>query len=119
MKGLLSILAGMVFLLALGTIYAADDTMQLNYDEIDKMILDQNLQKYNQSREVNEMPAEPGAGGSAAGGSGAPILKDDSSEKPAQAPAEKMAPDPYDSSGRGTDDSYKVIEKHDQDIYRY
>ena len=119
MKGLLSILAGMVFLLALGTTYAADDTMQLNYDEIDKMILDQDLQKYNQDREVTRMPAEPGAGGSAAGGSGEPILKDDSAEKLGPpAPEESIIPAPYDR-GRGMDDPYKDLEKRDQDIYRY
>lgn len=118
MKGLLSILASMVFLLALGTIYAADDTMQLNYDEIDKMILDRDLQKYNQDREVNQMPAKPEAGGSAAGGSGEPILKDDSAEKLGPAPEESITPAPHDR-GRGMDDPYKDIEKYDQDIYRY
>jgi hypothetical protein len=119
MKGLLSILAGMVFLLALGTIYAADDTMQLNYDEIDKMILDRDLQKYNQDREVNQMQAEPGAGGSAAGGSGESTLKDDSAEKAGPAPEESITPDPYDGSRRGKDDPYNDIEKYDHDIYRY
>jgi hypothetical protein len=119
MKRSLFFLAGMVFILAFGMAYAADDVIQWNYDKVDKMILDQDLQKYNQDREVTRIPAEPGAGGSAAGGSGEPILKEDSSEKPAQAPVENMTPDPYDRSGGGMDDPYRVFEKHDQDTYRY
>ena len=113
----LSLLGGMVFLLAFGTAYA-DDTTQLNYDKVDKMMQDQNLQKNNQDQNqgtVNQMPA-PKVKGSGAGGSGEPALKDNTSESPA--PLKNMT-DPYDSSGHGKKDPYKDMEKYEGDTYRY
>ena len=117
MKRLLSLLGGMVFLLAFGMAYA-DDTMQLNYDKVDKMMLDQNLQKNSQDQNqgtVSQTPV-PKVKGSGAGGSGEPALKNDTSESPA--PLKNMT-DPYDSSGRGKEDPYKPMEKYEGDTYRY
>ena len=120
MKRSLSLLAGMVFLLAFGMAHA-DDTMQWNYDKGDKMILDQDLQKYDRDQNqgtVNQMPA-PDAKGSGAGGSGEPIVKEDSSEKPVQAQEENLTPDPSDNSGRGKEEPYKDREGYDHGTYRY
>jgi hypothetical protein len=117
MKKALSLLAGMVFVFAVGTAYA-DDVMP--WDSDDKIFREEDLLKYNQNQgTVNQMPAKPGEGGSAAGGSGESdsIWKGDTYEKPA--PVEKNTIDPYDEIGRGMDDPYKVLEEKNQDIYRY
>jgi hypothetical protein len=74
MKKVLSLLAGMVFVLAFGPAYA-DDMMQESKETGEKMIRDQDLQKYEQDQEkstVTQMPSVPGEGGSAAGGTGEP-----------------------------------------------
>lgn len=123
MKRLLSLFAGMTFLLASGTAYA-DDTMGKN-DNGDRMIQNQDLLKYDLDKypdldqgqgTVNLTPAKPGEGGSAPGGSGEePALKDDTG---IPAPAEKTSQDPYDSE-RGKDDPYKAMDKNEQNTSRY
>jgi hypothetical protein len=135
MKKLLSLLGGLVLALAFGTAYAddmkpvsndkSDNTMQWNYDNGDKMILDEDLWKYDEDHNkgtVNQMPAKPGAGGSATGGSGESGSKaNDKTYKPAQGPLvplEKDFTEPYDN-GRSGDDPYKPMEKYDGDTYRY
>jgi hypothetical protein len=103
-KKVLSLLAGMVFVLAVGMAYA-DDVIPGNKDTGDKMIRDEDLQKYNldQSQStVNQMPSVPGAEGSAPGG----IRDSDTVTKPSD-------------TGPGIKDQYKVQEKKDQDNYRY
>ena len=126
----------MVFVLAFGTAYAddvkplnddkRDNTMQWNNDNGDKMILDEDLWKYEQDLNrgtVNQMPAKPGAGGSGAGGIGESGTKgnDNTYDKLAPAPLaplEKDFTEPYDN-GRSGDDPYKPMEKYDGDTYRY
>jgi len=136
MKRLLSLLTGLVIVLAFGMAYA-DDTMQWNYDHRknndqwnndkgDKLILDQDLLKYDQDQKqgtIDQMPAKPGAGGSGAGGTGESesTRKGNTYEKPAPAPLdqlEKNFTEPYDN-GRSGEDPYKPMEKYDGDTYRY
>ena len=135
MKRLLSLVMGMVFVLALGTAYGSD-TMQWNDDQknsgqgntdkSDKLILDQDLLKYNQDRNegaIDRMPAKPGAGGSGAGGTGESDAhrKDSTYEKTVPdpfGPLDKNFTEPY-GSGRSGDDPYKPMEKLDGDTYRY
>ena len=117
MKKVLSLLAGIAFVLAFGMAYA-DDAMPGSKDTGDKMIRDEDLQKYNKDQSqstVNQMPAKPDAEGSAAGGSENPgsTPKDDTYEKPA--PAEKDTTKPADT-GPGMKDPSQ--EKNDQDTYR-
>jgi len=119
MKKVLSLLAGMVLVLAVGMAYA-DDMMPVNKDTGDKMIHDEDLQKYDKDQDkstVNQMPPVPGAEGSAPGGSGSPgsNQKDDTYEKPA--PADQGTTNPSDT-GPGMKDPSKDQEKKDQDTYR-
>ena len=99
MKKVLSLLAGMVLVLAVGMAYA-DDMMPGNKDTGDKMIHDEDLQKYNQDQSkstVNQMPSVPGAEGSAPGG----IRDSDTVTRPSD-------------TGAGMKNPSK-----DQDTYRY
>jgi hypothetical protein len=112
-KKVLSLLSGMVFVLAVGMAYA--DDMMPGKGTGEKMIHDEDLQKYDQDRgqsTVNQMPSVPGAEGSAPGGSGDSDSKqmDDTYEKPA--PADQGKSNPPDT-GRSMEDRYK-----DQDTYR-
>ena len=136
MKRLFSILTGLVIVFALGIAYADDMTpstgdqktndTQWNNDQGDKMILDQDLWKYNQDQKegtIYQMPAKPDAGGSGAGGIGESDSsgKDNTYEKSAPAPQDKLEnnyPEPYDK-GRSGEDPYKTMEKNDGDTYRY
>lgn len=127
MKKYLALLAGVVFVLAWGTVYA-EEMMPANKDSSDNLILDQDILKYNQDQNqntINPMPAEPGAGGSAAGGTGGPgsDQKGKTYEKPAQAPVDPLEKnlnfnEPYDN-GRSGKDPYKPMENYDGDTYRY
>ena len=114
----------MAIVLGFGMAYA-EDMIPGNKDTGEKMIRNEDLEKYNQDQSkstVNQMPSRPGAEGSAAGGSGESdsTLKDDTSDKPAPLDRlEKNFPEPYDRGRGGKEDPYKDIEKHDGDTYRY
>jgi hypothetical protein len=93
MKKLLSLFAGMVFILAFGMAYA--DELQPGYGYTsDKMIRDEDIQKYDQDMgpgTTNQMPALPEVRGSAPGG----VSGEDTYDKPA--PVEKDTTKPSDS----------------------
>ncbi len=115
MKKFLSLLAGMVFVLAFGTAYA-DDMTPATKDTGDKMTRDDDLQKYYQDQgqgTVNQIPAVTDEKGSGAGGRGESdsTWKSDTTEKPA--PVEKDTTNPSDS-GRGMGDPSRS-----HDTYRY
>jgi hypothetical protein len=70
MKKILSVVLGMGLVLSLGMAYGEEGTGGIVYPS-EKMIRDEDLSRYNldQNRStINQMPAEPGAEGSAAGG---------------------------------------------------
>ncbi len=117
MKKVLSLLAGMAFVLAFGMAYA-DDKMPESKDLGDKMISNEDLQKLDQDQSkstVNQMQSQPGAGGSAAGGMEKPGSNpmDETSEKPA--PTEKDMTMPSDT---GPAMKEPGLDKK-EDIYRY
>jgi hypothetical protein len=94
MKKLLSLFAGIVLVLAFGMAYA-DELRSGDGYASDKMIRDEDIQKYDQDMgpgTTNQMPALPEIQGSAPGGvSGG----DDSYDKPV--PAEQDTTKPSDS----------------------
>jgi hypothetical protein len=99
MKKVLSLMAGMVFVLAFG-MACADGTPPGSMDTGDKMIRNDDIQKYDHDQgqgTFNVMPAVPEETGSAAGGSGEsdPTRINDGKEKPA--PVEKDMTTPADT----------------------
>jgi hypothetical protein len=94
MKRLLSLFAGIVLVLAFGIAYA--DELQPGYGYTsDKMIRDEDIQKYDQDTNrgtTDQMPALPEVRGSAPGG-----VSGDTYDKPA--PVEKDTTKPSDSGG--------------------
>jgi hypothetical protein len=76
MKSILSLLIGMALVLSFGLAFGAD-SMSNPGNTSDKMIRDDDLERYSPNPDratVNQMPVEPGAEGSAAGG----VRSDDS-----------------------------------------
>ncbi len=70
MKKILSVVLGMGLVLSLGMAYAEEGTGGIVYPS-EKMIRDEDLPRYNLDQDrstINQIPAEPGAEGSAAGG---------------------------------------------------
>ena len=112
MKKILSLLGGLVIMAAFGMAYA-DDMMPGNKDTGDKMVRDDDLQKYDRDLTqgtVNQMPSEQGAEGTAGGGvSGEKdsTVKKDTHE--GSAPVENYSPEPKDEGNglRGGDDVYR------------
>lgn len=105
MKKLLSLVAGMAFVLACGLAYAEDSMMMPTYPS-DKMIGNDDLLHNDLDKDrstVNQMPEGFGAGGSGAGG----VLKGPDSWKndtaPSQPPVDNMAPAPIDKMTPGSD----------------
>jgi len=95
MKQILSLFAGLAFLLAFGLAYAADD--KVTGDMRDKMITNDDLPQSSgdqDSSTFNQMPADPGIKGSAAGGvsSGTESLDKDSDQT--KEPVEKTPTEP-------------------------
>lgn len=102
MKKFLSLVSGMVFVFAFGTAYA-DDRQPESIDTGDKMIRDDDIQKYDQVQgrgTFNVAPVLPDETGSAAGGGSGETdstWMNDSKEKPA--PVEKDTTKPADKEG--------------------
>ena len=95
MKKLLSFFAGSLFVLAFGIAYGDELQPESAYTS-DKMIRNEDLQKYDQDQgpgPFNQLPALPEAQGSGAGGGS----REDLDEMPA--PDEKDATKPSDDRG--------------------
>ncbi len=109
MKRILSLLAGMAFVFTVGFVLA-DDSMTETKDNGDKIIRNDDLSHIdiNQDRAtVNQMPAESGAGGSAAGGIGGDSNTMKNESDSTKAPVEKTPVEPgTEGSGAGGTDTY-------------
>jgi len=116
MKKVLSLFAGMVFVLAVGMTHA-DDLQPGDGYTSDKMIRDEDIQKYDQDRgpgTINQMPALPEVRGSAPGGVSGDTESDGKSDTLEKAaPVEKDKTKPSDS-GEGMGDPSRGW-----DSYRY
>ncbi len=109
MKRILSLLAGVALVLTAGFVFA-DDSATWTKDNGDKIIRNDDLSHIdiNQDRAtINQMPAESGAGGSAAGGMSGDsgTMKNDSEST--KAPVGKTPVEPgAEGSGAGGTDTY-------------
>ena len=95
MKESLSLFAGLLLVLAFGIAYGDELRLESEYTS-DKMIRNEDIQKYDQDQgpgPFNQLPALPEAQGSGAGGGS----REDLDERPA--PEEKDATKPSDDSG--------------------
>lgn len=110
MKKVLSLVGGMVFLFAVGMVYAAEDTSMPSKDSSDKTYGNEDMMRYNTDQSenpVNQMPSEPGIQGSGAGGpsEGSDTMTNDMTKD--KAPAEKKIDKEKSTEGTGGGDTYK------------